>query len=45
MLDRLIDDSLLTVGLEIKDVSGFLTNCWAAAVPKLLTIGGGILRL
>ena len=41
----LIGALLLMDGLEIKDISGFSTNGWAAAVPKLLTTDDGILTL
>ena len=50
MLDWLFETSLLKVGQgkvsqEIKDISGFLTSPWAAAVPNLGVIDNGILRL
>jgi len=44
-LGLLIGALLLMDGLEIKDISGFSTNGWAVAVPKLLTTDGGILTL
>ena len=44
-LGVLIGALLLMDGLEIKDISGFSTNVWAAAFPKLLSTDDGILTL